>query len=142
MKKIFWILVIFFLISVGAYSLERSEKEIKIGVFLDDLKEIGDFKKINDAPDGMFPEIAYDFHKKQVISQKEFINIFIHKKGLLEKYTDRALLGMAYFEFFYMQQLKDNKRSIEIFREKYPDINTGLKKEIKKAASPLGLHRL
>jgi len=142
MKKIFWILVIFFLISVGAYSLERSEKEIKIGVFLDDLKEIGDFKKINDAPDEMFPEIAYYFHKKQVISQKEFINIFIHKKGLLEKYTDRALLGMAYFEFFYMQQLKDNKRSIEIFREKYPDINAGLKKEIKKAASPLGLHRL
>ena len=125
-------MVIFFFISVGAYSVERSEKEIKIGVFLDDLKEIGDFKKINDAPDGMFPEIAHDFHKKQVISQKEFINIFIHKKGLLEKYTDRALLGMAYFEFFYMQQLKDNKRTIETFREKYPDINSGLKKKIKK----------
>ena len=45
--------------------------------------KITNFKKINDAPDGMFPEIAYDFHKKQVISQKEFINIIIHKKGLL-----------------------------------------------------------
>jgi len=50
----------------------------------------------------------------------------------MEKYTDRVILGMAHFEFFYMQQLKENKRSIERFKETYPKVNYSIKKDIQK----------
>jgi hypothetical protein len=50
----------------------------------------------------------------------------------MEKYTDRVILGMAHFEFFYMQQLKENKRSIKRFKETYPKVNYSIKKDIQK----------
>ena len=110
---------------------ERSAEEIKQGIFLDDLDQIGNFKEIKYAPEGMFPEKANTFHKKQTISQKKFIKTFVTQKGLMEKYTDRVILGMAHFEFFYMQQLKENKSTIEKFKETYPDLSVSIKKEIK-----------
>ena len=132
MKKIvIYILLIFLNLNI-ANSNERSEKEIKLGVFLDDLVDIGSFEKINFSPKGMFPETANSFYKKQVIANKKFIKIFISQKGLMEKYTDRVILGMAYFEYFYMQQLKENKKSLEVFQAKYPNINAATKKNVKK----------
>jgi hypothetical protein len=115
-----------------ANSNERSEKEIKLGIFLDDLNDIGSFEKIDFSPIGMFPETAAGFHKKQTIANKKFIKIFITQKGLMEKYTDRVILGMAYFEYFYMQQLKENKKSLEIFEIKYPKVNAATKRNLKK----------
>ena len=132
MKKIvIYILLIFLNLNI-ANSNERSEKEIKIGVFLDDLDDIGSFEKIDYSPKGMFPETATGFYKKQIIANKKFIKIFITQKGLMEKYTDRVILGMAYFEYFYMQQLKKNEKSLEIFKRKYPKINAQTKKNLKK----------
>ena len=132
MKKIvIYFFIIFFNFSI-ANSNEKSEKEIELGVFLDDLVDIGSFEKINFSPKGMFPETAASFHKKQVISNKKFIKIFITQKGLMEKYTDRVILGMAYFEYFYMQQLKENKKSLEVFQAKYPNINAATKRNLKK----------
>ena len=80
----------------------------------------------------MFPETSNTFHLKQLRSQKKFIDTFVKQKGLMEKYTDREIIGMGYFEFFYMQQLKDNKKDIIRFKKNYPNINAGLKKKIKK----------
>ena len=132
MKKIvIYILLIFLNLNI-ANSNERSEKEIKLGVFLDDLNDIGSFEKIDFSPIGMFPETAAGFHKKQTIANKKFIKIFISQKGLMEKYTDRVILGMAYFEYFYMQQLKENKKSLEIFEIKYPKVNAATKRNLKK----------
>ena len=132
MKKIvIYILLIFLNLNI-ANSNERSEKEIKLGVFLDDLNDIGSFKKIDFSPTGMFPETATSFYKKQTIANKKFIKIFITQKGLMEKYTDRVILGMAYFEYFYMQQLKENKKSLEIFEIKYPKVNAATKRNLKK----------
>ena len=132
MKKIvIYILLIFLNLNI-ANSNERSEKEIKLGVFLDDLNDIGSFEKIDFSPIGMFPETATGFHKKQTIANKKFIKIFITQKGLMEKYTDRVILGMAYFEYFYMQQLKENKKSLEIFEIKYPKVNAATKRNLKK----------
>ncbi len=105
-KNFFLVFFVFLIFSVATNSSERSEKEIKLGIFIEDLDQFGNFKEINYAPDGMFPEKANTFYKKQIISQKEFIKIFVKQKGLMEKYTDRVILGMAHFEFFYMQQLK------------------------------------
>ncbi len=132
MKKIvIYILLIFLNLNI-ANSNERSEKEIKLGVFLDDLVDIGSFEKIDFSPKGMFPETANSFYKKQAIANKKFIKIFISQKGLMEKYTDRVILGMAYFEYFYMQQLKENKKSLEVFQAKYPNVNAATKKNVKK----------
>ena len=132
MKKIvIYILLIFLNLNI-ANSNERSEKEIKLGVFLDDLNDIGSFEKIDFSPIGMFPETATGFYKKQTIASKKFIKIFITQKGLMEKYTDRVILGMAYFEYFYMQQLKESKKSLEVFKAKYPNVNAATKKNLKK----------
>ena len=132
MKKIvIYILLIFLNLNI-ANSNERSEKEIKLGVFLDDLVDIGSFEKIDFSPKGMFPETVNSFHKKQTIANKKFIKIFITQKGLMEKYTDRVIIGMAYFEYFYMQQLKENKKSLEVFQAKYPNINAATKRNLKK----------
>jgi len=131
-KNFFLFFFIFLIFSVATNSSERSEKEIKLGIFLEDLDQFGNFKEINYAPDGMFPEKANTFYKKQIISQKEFIKIFVKQKGLMEKYTDRVILGMAHFEFFYMQQLKENEKTINKFKDKYPKIGAYTKKNIKK----------
>ena len=130
-NKVFLFFLIFLIFNV-ANSNERSEKEIKLGVFLDDLEDIGSFKKIDFSPKGMFPETASDFYKKQRIANKKFVEIFITQKGLMEKYTDRVILGMAYFEYFYMQQLKENKKSLETFERKYPKVNAATKKNLRK----------
>ena len=62
MKKKF-VLTLFSLLifSFQSISAERSEKEIKLGIFLEDLKKIGNFKEINYSPEGMFPEKADTF---------------------------------------------------------------------------------
>jgi len=132
MKKIFFlILFIFFNFNISN-SNERSEKEIKIGVFLEDLEQIGQFKEITFSPDGMFPDTAKSFHNKQLRSTQKFISIFVKQKGLMEKYSDRVILGMAYFEYFYMQQLKDSEKSLKKFKEKYPNVGSSAKKDLRK----------
>jgi len=130
MKKFIFSLFLFLIFSLQSICAERSEKEIKLGIFLEDLDQIGNFKEINYSPEGMFPEKADTFYKKQVISKKEFIRTFVTHKHLMEKNTDKVILGMAHFEFFYMQELKKNKSSIEKFREKYPNIKGKTKKNI------------
>ena len=132
MKKLFSVFIIICTIPFITYSAERSENEINLGIFLEDLEQIGNFIEINNTPEGMFPDKANNFSKKQVISQKIFIKTFVTQKGLMEKYTDRVILGMAHFEFFYMQQLKENERSIERFKETYPKVNYAIKKDIQK----------
>ncbi len=131
-NKLFFIFLVLFVLFGTANSTERTKKEIKIGVFIEDFQKFGKFKKIDNTPAGMFSKTVNSFHQKQVISQKKFIDTFITKKGQMEKNTDEVILGMAYFEFFYMQQLKDNKKSLETFEKKYPKINAATKKNIKK----------
>ena len=133
-SKLF-LLFSFFIISFDAYSIERSKDETKIGVFIEDLEQFGEFKKINNSPSGMFPKNAESFYDKKEISQKEFIRIFITQKGLMEKNTQNVILGMGYFEYFYMQQLKEYKRSLETFKKKYPKINAATKKNVYKIYS-------
>ena len=132
MKKILAIFLFFYIFPFIANSAERTEQETKLGIFIEDFEQIGNFNEINNTPKEMFPEKVNNFSKKQLISQKLFIKTFVTQKGLMEKYTDRVILGMAHFEFFYMQQLKENKRSIERFKETYPNVNNAIKKDIQK----------
>ena len=83
-NKIFFFFFIFLIFNF-ANSSERSQKEIKLGVFLDDLNDIGSFEKIDFSPIGMFPEVASDFYKKQRIANKKFVEIFITQKNHLKR---------------------------------------------------------
>ncbi|MBD1155643.1 hypothetical protein IDG96_00270 [Pelagibacterales bacterium SAG-MED16] len=131
-KLVFFLLFTFaFLIFIETGNTQvRSKKEVKIGIFLEDYEKFGKFKKINDTPQGMFPESEDTFFKKQKISKEKFIETFITRKGQMDKYTQNVVLGMGYFEFFYMQQLKEKKRSLATFKKKYPKINAATKKNI------------
>ena len=132
MKKILGILI---LISVTLFqpvnAENRSEIEIKNGIFLKDVEAFGDFKQINTAPLGMFEAKHNQFIKMSKYSQDKIGLIFVHNKGQLDKYPEKLMLGMGYFEFFYMQQLKDHKKEIIAFKDKYPNIGwtkTNIKK--------------
>ena len=105
-------------------SKERSKEEIQIGVFLEDLKDIGQFEKIEKIHDELFPKNLKTFFPRAQKAQQEVSKIFINQKGLLNKYPERMMLGMAYFEFFYMQTLKDSKKDLETFTYKYPSLRT------------------
>ena len=94
-------------------------------------KAFGSFNKIDTAPLGMFKAKDKQFVQMSTYSQGENRIIFVNQKGILDKYPENLMLGMGYFEFFYMQQLKDHKKDIIAFKEKYPNIGwtkTNIKK--------------
>ena len=39
------------------HSAERSEEETKLGIFIEDFKQIGNFNEISNTPEGMFPDV-------------------------------------------------------------------------------------
>ena len=55
-------------------------------------------------------------------SQERIGTIFVTQKNLMDKYPENLMKGMAYFEFFYLQQLKDNKKEIEKYKKNYPNV--------------------
>ena len=116
------------------FAEERSEIEIKNGIFLEDVELFGTFNKIETAPLGMFEKKYNQFVQRSKYSQEKIGLIFVKQKGMLDKYPENLMLGMGYFEFFYMQQLKDHKKDIIAFKKKYPKIGW-TKKNIKKIYS-------
>ncbi len=104
LKKIIETLALILFISsfliTGSAGLERTEKEKKLGVFKEDLKAIGKFKKIETVPKELFPEKLKTFVARSKKSQEEVKRIFVDQKGLLDKYPHQMMKGMAYFEFF------------------------------------------
>ena len=135
MKKLLRILALSLLICNISFSTERSKDEIKNGVFLEDLKDIiGIFQEINSAPKEMFKSTG-SFIKMSKYSQSKMALIFVKQKNMLDKFPEKMMWGMGYFEFFYMQQLKDNRKQIRTFREDYPEIRTDTRVAMKKIYS-------
>ena len=64
-------------------------------------------------------------------AMEEMANTFIKKKGLMGKYPENTMKAMGYFEIFYMQTLKDEKKSIEKFKKNYPNIKKTTRKAMK-----------
>lgn len=124
MKKLLTFIFLIFFFNSSSLTIERSQEEIEIGVFIEDLKDIGQFKEIKNIPDELFPNNLKTFFPRAQKAQQEVSKIFINQKGLLNKYPERMMLGMAYFEFFYMQTLKDSKRDLETFTNNYPSFRT------------------
>ena len=122
-NTIIFILLIFSIINFS-FAKDRTEKEIKLGVFLEDLKQIGEYEPIEYSPEGLFPDKLKSFYAKSQYAGQQIGNIFVNQKGLNDKYPQRMMLGMAYFEYFYMQQVKEAKYTLERFESKYPATST------------------
>ena len=131
MKKILGIIFVGLFFFNPIFAEERSEIEIKNGIFLEDVEAFGTFNEIDTAPLGMFEPRDNQFVQMSKYSQGKIGLIFVQQKGMLDKFPENLMLGMGYFEFFYMQQLKDHKKDIIAFKEKYPNIGwtkTNIKK--------------
>jgi hypothetical protein len=131
MKRFLWIVALSLFFYQSIIAEERSEIETKNGIFLEDVKAFGSFDEIDTAPTGMFKEKDKQFVQMSNYSQEKIGLIFVQQKNMLDKYPENLMLGMGYFEFFYMQQLKDHKKDIIVFKEKYPNIGwtkTSIKK--------------
>ena len=131
MRKFLGIILFSFFLFNSIFAEERSEVEIKNGIFLKDVEAFGTFNEIDTAPLGMFKPSDNQFVQMSKYSQGKIGLIFVQQKGMLDKFPENLMLGMGYFEFFYMQQLKDHKKDIIAFKEKYPNIGwtkTNIKK--------------
>jgi len=102
----------------------------KTYITLSELDELGTYKKIENVPDGMF-KVKMSSKARAQEAMMQMYDTFVRKPNLMEKYPENMMKAMGYFEIFYIQQLDDKKRSIKKFKEKYPNINTALRKKIK-----------
>tara|TARA_B100001057_G_scaffold360300_1_gene362612 strand:+ start:7523 stop:9250 length:1728 start_codon:yes stop_codon:yes gene_type:complete len=131
MKKILVAMFFYLFFFKSIFAEERSEIEIKNGIFLEDVEAFSAFDEIDTAPLGMFKEKDKQFVQMSQYSQGKIGLIFVQQKNMLDKYPENLMLGMGYFEFFYMQQLKKHKKDIIAFKAKYPNIGwtkTNIKK--------------
>ena len=96
---------------------------------LEEAEALGSYKKIEKIPDGMF-EISMSSKARAKKSMMKMYDVFVRNKGLMEKYPEKLMSAMGYFELFYMDQLDEKKRDIKRFKENYPNISKGLKKKM------------
>ena len=85
---------------------------------LEEVEALGTYKKIEKIPDGMF-EISMSSKARAKESMMKMYDVFVRNKGLMEKYPERLMRAMGYFELFYMDQLDEEKRNIKRFKENY-----------------------
>ena len=81
-------------------SANRSEIEIKNGIFLEDVKAFGTFNKIDTAPLGMFKTNDNQFVKMSKYSQGKIGLIFVQQKGMLDKFPENLMLGIGFEKVF------------------------------------------
>ena len=118
---------------------EDTKKVAKIEIFDESLNEtfmtleeaeaLGSYKKIEKIPDGMF-KISMSSKARAKKSMMKMYDVFVRNKGLMEKYPEKLMRAMGYFELFYMDQLDEKKGVIKRFKKNYPNINKGLKKKM------------
>ena len=102
----------------------------KTFISLEEVDELGTYKKIINFPEGMFKSTNTSFKAlSQQAAEKMYIT-FVINKNLMEKYPENMMKGMGYFEIFYMQKLKDEEKAIEKFKKNYPEIKKSIKKKM------------
>ena len=104
MKKI--IVIIFLFLIAQANSIERSDVEIKNGVFLEDISDFGNVEdKDISPPKGMFPDKYKSFPSKAKYAQEKLLLTFVKKKNVIDRIPAQMIISMGYFEFFYLNEL-------------------------------------
>ena len=109
-----------------------NEDLTKTYVSLKDADELGTFISINYSPKGMFDENKFNsFPSKAKRSLSDMYLVFVQQKYLMEKYPENVMKAMSYFEYFYLDQLRDKNQSIEAFKNNYPNVPVYAKKDVK-----------
>ena len=118
MKIIFVLLII-----LSDYAFAKPDK-----VFLEDLSKFGKYIEIENYPEKMFGgNNNVTFKQKAKTATQKVGYYFVTKKKSLKKYPQNMMKGMAYFEVFYLQKLKDTEASIERFKAQDPNNNDLIK---------------
>ena len=100
-------------------------------VHLSEIDQLGTFTRILDAPTGLFKPKNKSFASRASKSTKDMYLIFVQQKNLMEKNPENLMKAMGYFEFFYMEQLRKKEKNIRSFRQKWPNIPSYIKKDMK-----------
>ncbi len=98
---------------------------------IDEIDEIGSYKKITNFPEGLFDKTKMSSKALASKAAQEMYKTFVQNKNLMEKYPENMMKAMGYFEVFYMQKIKEGEKYIEKFKKNYPNINWKTKKEVK-----------
>ncbi len=96
----------------------------------DELEIIGKYKNILKYPDELFKNLNFSPQMLAKEATQEMYKIFVQNKNLQEKYPENMMKGMAYFEVFYNNKLKEEKKAIEDYYTNYPDVKKSSKKSI------------
>ena len=135
MKKMLVVLWLLILISSTSHIFSKviaanvAEDLNKTFITLEEAEELGTYKKIEKIPDGMF-EISMSSKARAKESMMKMYDVFVRNKGLMQKYPERLMRAMGYFELFYMDQLDEKRDEIKRFKKNYPNISKGLKKKM------------
>tara|TARA_B100001250_G_C19801630_1_gene791398 strand:+ start:205 stop:2262 length:2058 start_codon:yes stop_codon:yes gene_type:complete len=99
-------------------------------ISLDEIDEIGVYKKITTFPKGMFKRTNMSSKALASKATQEMYKTFVQNKNLMEKNPENMMKSMGHFEVFYMQKLKDEKKAIETFKKNYPNISKRTRKKV------------
>ena len=108
-----------------------NEDLTKSYMHIDEIGELGNFELITEAPDGMFKTKGKSFSQRSKNASQNMYLVFVQQKNLMEKNPENLMKAMGHFEFFYMEQLRKKKKNLVKFKEKWPDIPSYIKKDIK-----------
>ncbi len=79
MKKFLGIISLSLFLFNSIFAEERSEIEIKNGIFLEDVEAFGTFNKIDTAPSGMFKPTDNQFVQMSKYSQRKIPKYWLDK---------------------------------------------------------------
>ncbi len=96
----------------------------------DELEIIGKYKNILKYPDELFKKLNFSPQMLAKEATQEMYKIFVQNKNLQEKYPENMMKGMAYFEVFFNNKLRKEKKAIEDYYTNYPDVKKSSKKSI------------
>ena len=97
----------------------------------EELEIIGEYKKINKYPEGLFRDLNFSDSMLAKTATQEMYKVFVQNKNLQEKYPENMMRAMAYFEVFFNNKLKEEKKAIKDYHENFPDVKKSSKKSIK-----------
>ena len=137
-SSVFFLRLSFITIFIFVFSQSLEASTTTPDTFLN-LEEVDELTKsvikINQISNNKSLEYLFKKNKKEstlfAISQKKIVDIYVTGKNKLGKYPYKTIIGMAYFEFFYAEQIKENKKKIKKFKDTYPNINRSTKKAVK-----------
>jgi len=119
------------IIEIKATKENLSTKDLsKTFISKEELEYIGKYKKINQYPVGLFKNSNFSESMLAKKSAQEMYKTFVQHKNLNEKYPENMMRAMAYFEVFYNNKLKEEKKAIEDYKNNYPNVKKSSKKTI------------